>query len=323
MAGESQQCINAVFESATELKHLFSLIGKSFDAVQLSHGRLRGNFKVANLGNIVLLELQTNQHLLLNGERGPDCMSFCLEASGRADECRLFNIPIAPFSLNGFRQGQIESHFQLSANTTTFLAILSTRRFNAFLSHCDSEHIIEKLQSNNAMQIDPSLHADFRKKFQYLLECQPRTPQQRRQTTNHLYTAFLNAITEKSKPKYLTFSPSPRQKLAKEFVDWGFKNADQDFSLDQISESLFASRRTLIQGTKESFNMGPMEMMKRVRLEQVNWILRTPEARLEKNFRTISEIAQFYGFQSRGHFAKAYQQAFEESPSETWLKSAS
>ena len=323
MVGEAQQSINAVFHSATELKHLFRLIGKAFDAVQLSHGRLRGHFKVANLGNIVLLELHTNQHLLLNGERGPDCMSFCLEASGRADECRLFNIPIAPFSLNGFRQGQIESHFQLSANTTTYLAILSTSRFNAFLSHCDSEHIIEKLETNNALQITSSLHADIRQKFQYLLEYQPHTPQQRRQAINHLYTTFLTAITDKSENKYLTFSPSPRQKLVKEFVDWGFKNADQDCNLDQISESLFASRRTLIQGTKESFNMGPMEMMKRVRLEQVNWILRTPEARLDKNFRTISEIAQYYGFQSRGHFAKAYQQIFEESPSETWLKSAS
>ena len=105
-------------------------------------------------------------------------------------------------------------------------------------------------------------------------------------------------------------------------MDWGFKNAEQDYNLDQISESLFASRRTLIQGTKESFGMGPMEMMKRVRLEQVNWILRSPDARADKNFKTISEIAQHYKFQSRGHFAKAYQQVFAETPSETWLKSA-
>ena len=68
--------------------------------------------------------------------------------------------------------------------------------------------------------------------------------------------------------------------------------------------------------------MGPMEIMKRVRLEQVNWILRKPDVRVDKKFRTISDIAQHYGFQSRGHFAKAYQQVFAESPSETWLKSA-
>ncbi len=321
-SGHSQQKINCPFQSASELKQLFKLIGKAFDVVQLSQGRLRGRFKAANLGSIVLLELQTNQHLLLNGERGSDCMSFCFEATGLAEDHRLFNIPIAPYSLNGFRQGQLESHFQLSANSTTYLAILSISRFNAFLSHCDSDDLVEKLETNNAMQIDPALHAKFRQKFQYFLEHQPLTSQQSRQTTNHLYSSFFNAISDQTKSKYLAYAPSARQKLVTEFVAWGFKNSDQDYNLDQISEILFASRRTLIQGTKESFGMGPMEMMKRVRLEKVNWILRTPEVRTAKQFKTISEIAQYYGFQSRGHFAKAYQQVFAESPSETWLKSA-
>ncbi len=314
--------MDSPFHSASELKQLFKLIGKSFDAVQLSHGRLQGRFKVANLGSIVLIELTTNQHLLLNGERGPDCMSFCFEATGLADEHRLFNIPIATYSLNGFRQGQIEAHFQLSAHTTTYLAVLSTTHFNAFLRHWDSEDLIDHLKTNNAMQVSPSVHAQFRQRFQYFLEHQPATCQQRRQTTNHLYRSFLDAISNKEEHMYLPYNPSPRQRLVREFVAWGFKNSEQDFNLDQISESLFSSRRTLIQGTKESFGMGPMEMMKRVRLEQVNWILRSPNARAEKNFRTITEIAQHYKFQSRGHFAKAYQQVFAESPSETWLKSA-
>ena len=171
--------MDSLFHSASELKELFKLIGKSFDAVQLSQGRLQGRFRLANLGSIALVELQTNQRLLMNGERGPDCMSFCFEASGMADEHRLFNIPIAQYSLNGFRQGQVESHFQLSANTTTYLAILSTTRFNAFLSHCDAEEIIEQLETNNALQIDPLLHAQFRQKFKHLFEHQPNTPQQR------------------------------------------------------------------------------------------------------------------------------------------------
>ena len=319
---QPQQTMDSPFHSASELKQLFKLIGKSFDAVQLSLGRLQGRFRVANLGNIVVIKLKTNQHLLLNGERGPDCMTFSFEATGLADEHRLFNIPIAPYSLNGFRQGQLESHFQLSAHTTTYLAVLSTTHFNAFLGHCDSEDLIDNLETNNAMQVSPSVHAQFRQKFQYFLEHQPATFQQRRQTTNHLYSSFLDAISNKSEHKYLAYNPSPRQKLVSEFVAWGFRNADQDCNLDQISESLFASRRTLIQGTKESLGMGPMEIMKRVRLEQVNWILRKPDVRTDNKFRTISEIAQHYGFQSRGHFAKAYQQVFAESPSETWLKSA-
>ncbi|CAI8371313.1 MAG: HTH-type transcriptional activator RhaS [Cyanobium sp. ARS6] len=318
---EPEHGLDSSFYSASELKQLFQWVGKSLDAIQLSQGRLQGRFRVVNLGGIALVEVQTNQQLLLNGDRGHDCMSFCIEATGLADECKLHNVPIAKYSLNGFRQGQTESHFQLSANSTTYLAILSISRFNAFLSHCGAEDIIEDLEAHNALQIGPLKHSQFRQKFEHLFDHHPRTPQQKRQTTNHLYRSFLDAITDKTSGKYLSYTPSPRQQLVREFIAWGFNNPELDCNLDQISEFLYASRRTLIQGTKESFGMGPMEIMKRVRLEQVNWILRSPDARADKDFKTISEIAQYYRFQSRGHFAKAYQQVFAESPSETWLKS--
>ena len=93
------------------------LVGKSFDVVQVSRGALHGQFSMNGLGSMVLLEIRTNQRLLLNGDRGADCMSFCFEATGLADEHLMYNKPIAPYSLNGFRQGQKESHFQLTANT--------------------------------------------------------------------------------------------------------------------------------------------------------------------------------------------------------------
>ena len=248
-------------------------------------------------------------------------MSFCFEATGVADEHRLFNQPIAPYSLNGFRQGQVESHFQLTANSTTFLAILSIRRFNSFICHSTEEELITQLKTNNSLQITPAMHAQFRKKFENLLLNPPLTTLHRREATNHLYNSFLIALNDKHNVDYITFAPSPRQELVREFIDWAFKNSRNDFSLDQISESLFASRRTLIQGSKESLGMGPMEMMKRVRLEQVNWILRSTEARADENFKTITQVAQHYGFQSRGHFAKAYQNLFAEAPRDTWLKS--
>ena len=320
-SGDVNHIKTIAFHSASELKQLFKQIDKSFDVVQVSQGPLIGKFTLINLGSIALLEIRTNQRLLLNGDRGFDCMSFCFEATGLADEHRLNNKPIAPYSLNGFRQGQRESHFQLTANSTTFLAILSVSRFNAFISHCERDDLIEQLEANNALQITPGMHAQFRGKFESLLLKPPLTTQHQRQATNHLYSSFLNALSDKSHINYLTYTPSPRQELVKEFVDWAFKNSRNNYSLDQISELLFASRRTLIQGTKEALGMGPMEMMKRVRLEQVNSILRSTEAREDERFTTITQVAQHFGFQSRGHFAKAYQNLFAETPSETWLKS--
>ncbi len=315
------QHITTGFQSASELKQLFMLVGKSFDVVQVSRGALHGQFSLTSLGSMVLLEIRTNQRLLLNGDRGADCMSFCFEATGLADEHLMHNKPIAPYSLNGFRQGQKESHFQLTANTTTYLIILSISRFNAFISYCEREDLIEQLEASNALQITPAMHAHFRKTCQRLLVRPAITSEKKRQITNHLYAELVKSISDKFNISYLPHAPSPRQILIKEFVNWAFENTRDGCNLDQISESLFASRRTLIQGAKEAFGMGPMEMMKHIRLEQVNWILRSSEAREDERFKTISQVAQHYGFQSRGHFAKAYQKLFAETPSETWLKS--
>ena len=309
------------FHSASELKQLFLLLGKSFDVAQVSRGALHGQFSLANLGSLVLLEIRTNQRLLLNGDRGPDCMSFCFEATGLADEHLLFNKPIAHYSLNGFRQGQKESHFQLTANTTTYLIILSISRFNAFISYCEQEDLIEQLEASNTLQITPEMHTHFRKICQNLIAKPALTSAKHRQITNYLYAELLKSISDKSNIYYLPHAPSPRQILVKEFVNLAFENAHIGINLDQISKSLFASRRTLIQAAKEAFGMGPMEMMKHIRLEQVNWILRSTQAREDARFKTITQVAKHYGFQSRGHFAKAYQNLFAETPSETWLKS--
>lgn len=313
--------MNSSFQSASELTLLLQRIGKSFDAVQLSSGALRGVFSLADLGSIALLRIATNQRLLLNGERGHDCMTFCLESTGLADEHRLFSIPIAPYSLNGLRQGQIESHFQLTENTTTFLAITSVSRFNAFLGYCGAEDLIERLETHNALQLTPAMHGVLRQRFQQLLSTPPTTTQQCHLAANELYALFLQTMGNETSHGFLPFTPSPRQALVKAFVDWAFENACQECNLDDISSYLYASRRTLIQGTKEALGMGPMEMLKQIRLEQVNWMLRSSHARANNGFTTISEVARHYGFQSRGHFAKAYQTVFTESPSETLLKS--
>ena len=102
-----------------------------------------------------------------------------------------------------------------------------------------------------------------------------------------------------------------------ELISWGFINGREELNLDEVSQTLYASRRTLIQGTKEALDLGPMELLKRIRLQQVNGMLRSEELRHAAGLHTVTEVAQHFGFRSRGHFAKAYHQLFAESPSTT------
>ena len=306
------------FRSASELAQLFRLAGKQFDALQLSQGALDGRFCIANFGSVALLKISTSQRLLLNGDRGPDCISFSLEASGQAHDHKVFAVPIAAYSINGFRQGMTESHFELSANSTTYLTTTSCQRFNAYLEHCGVEGLIEQMQTSNGLQVSPQMHQHLAEEFERLIQSPLSTANQRQQAGHRLYKLFLNCLSHNSANTcFIPFTTSPRHELVRELVSWGFRNGSEELNLDELSQTLYASRRTLIQGSKEAFDIGPMELLKRIRLEQVNGMLRSPELRQAAQLNTVTEVAQHFGFRSRGHFAKAYQQLFAESPSTT------
>ena len=306
------------YRSASELAQLFRLVGKQFDALQLSAGDLNGRFTMVNLGSVALLKISTTQRLLLNGDRGPDCISFSLEASGQADDHKVFSVPVAAHSVHGFRQGLRESHFELSANSTTYVTITSCLRFNTYLERFGLDGLIEQMQISNARQLAPRMHQQLAQEFERLFQAPLATAIQRQEAEHRLYTLFRNCLLQDSAETcFIPFATSPRQKLVLELISWGFINGQEAFNLDDVSQTLYTSRRTLTQGTKEALGLGPMELLKRIRLQQVNGMLHSEELRRAAGLYTVTEVAQHFGFHSRGHFARAYQQLFGESPSMT------
>lgn len=63
-----------------------------------------------------------------------------------------------------------------------------------------------------------------------------------------------------------------------------------------------------------------MELLRLIRLEQVNFHLRCSELREELNLKKVGDIANHFGFSSRGHFSAAYQNHFDETPRQTLSK---
>ena len=63
-----------------------------------------------------------------------------------------------------------ESHFELSANSTTYLTITSCQRFNAYLERSGLDCLIEQMQKSNALQIAPQMHQHLAQEFERLLQ---------------------------------------------------------------------------------------------------------------------------------------------------------
>lgn len=315
-------CWSTPFRSATELTECLGRLGKSFHAVQLSHGPLKGWFSAVHLGSLSLLTIHTDQQLLLHGDRGHDFISFCLEATGNSADHRVHCEPISPHSLHGFKEGLQESFFQLTAGSTSFLAVTSNASFNRFLSRCGQEQLRDLLTMSNSLNLQPIQYQQLVDQMWQTLTQPPQSLQERRLIAETFYVLFLECLLQQTDEQVIPFQTTARQELVRELVRWGFRHPTTSTNLDVISSILFTSRRTLILGAKENVGMGPMELLRSIRMEQANWLLRSKAAQVEHDLHSVSEIANHYGFHSRGNFAAIYRQHFAETPRKTFQTAA-
>ena len=115
---------------------------------------------------------------------------------------------------------------------------------------------------------------------------------------------------------------SHRSGLMKDLIAWGQSNPTQVITLEDLTSTIFASRSSIVHSCRTSFGMGPMALLKQIRLGQVQAVLLNPQRRESMGFSTVQAVATHFGFSSRNHFARDYRQLFGEAPSETLQRSA-
>lgn len=97
--------------------------------------------------------------------------------------------------------------------------------------------------------------------------------------------------------------------------DYIHAHLDEKLGLSDISMAAGCGYRGLQKGFMDAFGMTPMAYVRAVRLKRIRAILTT-----DTNGKTVSEIAQQWGFSHMGRFAQDYQREFGELPSETIRK---
>ena len=61
---------------------------------------------------------------------------------------------------------------------------------------------------------------------------------------------------------------SHRAGLMKDLIAWGQSNPTQVISLEDLTTTIFASRSSIVHSCRASFGMGPMTLLKQIRLGQ-------------------------------------------------------
>lgn len=308
------------FFSACELSACLHQLGKPFTVVQISPGPLSGRFSVVHLAGLSLLMISTNKVLLLNGDRGKDSCCFAVELTGNSEDHRVQCQAFDPKAIYGFNQNLQESHFQLSAGSISILAITTSSQVNTFLTRFETSNLIDQLQASNSLSLSSDMHYRLCNQLAQVMTQAPRHPRERQMATQAIFISLLECF-QTHQNGFSPWNQKPREKLIVKFVEWSIENTSGTKTLDEICAELYTSRRTLILGSKENFHCGPMELMKMIRLQEVHRLLRSEIGRATSGLTSVSEIASHYGFRSRGHFAKAYQEQFEENPRTTLINS--
>ena len=108
-----------------------------------------------------------------------------------------------------------------------------------------------------------------------------------------------------------------RHTAAIELLHWCSKNPSKNLTITELSDVLYQSRTSLFTGCQEHFGRTPTELQRSIRLDLVRQLLLNPKRSLALGLSGVGAIAAHMGFSSRSHFARRYEQQYNELPQQT------
>ena len=303
------------FRTTLELERCFASIGNEVKAIQITPGELRGSFDIYGSSSLPILSLQTNQGLVVEGDRNPHKTIVGLEQTDNIELHRVRGETLTPSSIHGFNSRINDAYFQMSPGAHTTMAIFKKQRLQDLALIHGETKLVDCLDHQNSLHLQPKHF----QKLKTLLRPNIRID-------GGLQESLIeSALMECFHPEiYLGSSngeSTHQAQLMRDMLLWGLENPNNAIKLDDLSSTIFASRSSLVQNCRTTFGLGPMSLMKNIRLGQVQLALSHPEIRKSIGCESVRSISAHYGFQSRNHFARDYRLFFGETPSQTLQRS--
>ena len=291
---------------------------------------LKGNLKYTIHQDDICLSIETNQPIYICGNKKAEgTHSFSAIETDGSDESTVKNYSndfsrIATKLLSGF------------SNTAEFRSFLMPAGSRLFTYVCASKGAIRAINSNGidfnnianrVGTITPSEESlkRFRSAVKSALDHSLDSPRNGRGLDHLNKSKICNCIGEcfshKTNDSDIALKLTHRHELCKDLVFWAYDNIDQPVSLEKAITALHTTSASLSQGCKEILGIGPMEIIRHIRLEHIHFILSNRDVRLNYGFTSVEGVRENFGFKTRGNFSALYKKYFDETPKETLLKS--
>ena len=314
--------IDSTFFSCQGLHDLIGPLSPDLVALQLSRGPLLGRLRSFHLGAIRFNLLETNQSLFLSGTRRPrPCtVAIPLEKPQASSPYRAQGIPVEWPALMGYNRHLTDFDLRLPAGARLATIVIGKEVLLEQLERRgESQRTLERWESSNQLELLPELQQRLRDQLNQLIQrdAQGWNPEDPDQLIDSVIRCFEEPMA-RTRP---IAKREARHEAAIDLLHWCAKHPKTQLKIEEISSEIFQSRTSLFQGSKEHFQRTPLELQRSIRLDRVRQLLISPKQRHNQGLNGVNEIARAMGFSSRSHFARRYQQHFDELPHETLQRS--
>lgn len=254
-----------------------------------------------------LLSITTNRMLVAQGDRRPGVLPFSINVRG--DHPLVRGQEVHQHSIHGFQTNLTDSYVVLQPGCEIQVAMVSKQRLQQLALATNELRALDRITSVNSAAITEQ-------QFHQLVAL--TRPQHQDPIQAELIEAELLELMSCRSMKQLNGGElSHRAGLMKDLIAWGQSNPTKVISLEDLTTTIFASRSAIVHSCRSTFGLGPMALLKQIRLGQVQALLMNPQRREAMGFSTVQAVATHFGFSSRNHFARDYRQLFGEAPSAT------
>ena len=303
-----------LFHSSSELEALLAELGFEPRVVQIQPGPLQGRFQFspAGLGAVVRFSASTGFTLVC--PRKTQILPLGLNRAVSKGRVVVHGQPVAEYGIAGCYLDLPYSFFQVWPGADALIALLPRQPLLEGLALGSAQHCLQWMNDCNQLQLTPHAHRAMAELFLAALEPAASQP-------IDLLRGVVELLSDQAVVAPLRFKAPTRFDLVARLIELGAQSTYL-LSLDVVVEQLGCSRRSLIQGCTELMGIGPIELLRAQRLERVHQALLAGHQEPAPSTALVGDIAQRFGFRSRGHFAAAYQEQYGQSPSQTLNQAA-
>ena len=310
--------LDATFRSCADLRELFQPVSPDLSALQLSQGPLQGRLQILSLGSFRLTLLETNQTMFLSGTRRPQPCTIAIPLSDphSADPIRAQGIDMPWPGLMGYNHQLRDFDLRLPANTPLASVIISKEHLHERHQQCKAGDLpLERWERSNQLELCEPIRTQLRTQLGDIVDNQ--SSRHMNKETDQLIDTIFQAFQSLNARTLPIAKRQTRHTAAIELLHWCSNNPSKNLTITKLSEVLYQSRTSLFNGCQNHFRRTPTELQRSIRLDLVRQLLLNPKRSDALGLKGVGAIATHMGFTSRSHFARRYEQQYNELPQNT------